>query len=69
MPSIVNFSVANAETLLAAHPTFFAFSNLGGTNSDATSFDWGLPFFYGRKVITAIDGQNTPAGLGPYVAY
>jgi hypothetical protein len=28
-----------------------------------------LPFFYGRNVFTAIEGQNTPAGLGPYVAY
>jgi len=35
----------------------------------ATNFAWGLPSFYDRKVTTAIDGQNTPAGLGPYVAY
>jgi hypothetical protein len=67
--SIVNFSVANADNLFNANPTFFAFSNLAGPNSDTTSFDWGLPFFYGRRVVTAIDGQNTPAGLGPYVAY
>jgi hypothetical protein len=32
-------------------------------------FDWGLPFFYGRTVFTAIEGQNTPGGVGPYVAY
>jgi hypothetical protein len=67
--SIVNFNVANAETLFAANPSFFAFGNLAGTNSDATRFDWGLPFFFGRKVFVAIEGQSTPAGLGPYMAY
>ena len=67
--SIVNFQVANAELLFKTHSTFFAFANLAGTNSAATSFDWGLPFFFGRLVFTAIEGQNTPAGLGPYVAY
>jgi hypothetical protein len=67
--SSVQFSVANTDLLLAANPTFFAFSNLAGTNSDPTSFDWGLPFFFGRKVYFAIEGQNTPAGVGPYMAY
>ena len=67
--SIVNFDVANAQTLFSANPTFIAFSNLAGTNPDATSFDWGLPFFFGRNVFTAIEGQDTPAGFGPYVAY
>ena len=67
--SIVNFQVANADSLFAAHSTFFAFANLAGSNSAATSFDWGLPFFFGRRVFTAIEEQNTPAGTGPYVAY
>jgi len=67
--SIVVFQVANADSLFAANPAFAAFGNLAGTNSDATSFDWGLPFFFGRNVFTAIEGQNTPAGAGPYVAY
>jgi len=67
--SQVRFSVANTDSLLSANPTSFAFSNLAGTNSDATSFDWGLPFFFGRKVFFAIEGQNTPAGVGPYMAY
>jgi Protein of unknown function (DUF3443) len=69
LPSIVNFQVANANTLFNSNPNFFAFDNLAGPNSDATSFDWGLPFFFGRNVFTAIEGQSTPAGFGPYMAY
>ena len=30
---------------------------------------WGLPFFFGRNVFVAIEGQSTPAGVGPYWAY
>jgi hypothetical protein len=33
------------------------------------SFDWGLPFFYGRRVATAIQGYSTSAGTGPYIAF
>jgi hypothetical protein len=32
-------------------------------------FLWGLPFFYGRTVYTAVEAQNTPSGQGPYVAF
>lgn len=67
--SVVNFSVANAEQLVTANPTFYAFNNLAGSNSDTATFGWGLPFFYGRSVFTAIEGQSTPAGVGPYVAF
>ena len=67
--SIVNFQIANAESLFAANPNTFAFDNLAGPNSDVTSFDWGLPFFFGRNVFTAIEGRSTPAGIGPYLAY
>jgi len=67
--STVSFQVANADMLFAANPNSFAFSNLAGQNPDATSFDWGLPFFFGRNVFTAIEGQSTPAGPGPYLAY
>ena len=61
----VQFSVADAKTLFTTGNT--AFNNLTGTN--AGSFDWGLGFFFGRTVFTAIEGQNTPAGAGPYFAY
>ena len=62
----INFSIANAESLFANHADF-VFNNLGGPGHD--SFDWGLPFFLGRNVFTAIEGRETPAGTGPYWAY
>jgi hypothetical protein len=65
----VNFSLANAVSLVTANPGFTAFANLGAPQLSASSFDWGLPFFYGRNVFIAIDGASTPAGSGPYVAF
>lgn len=62
----VNFSVGNADTL-TANLNDAAVNGLAGPNSGM--FDWGLPFFFGRNVYTAIEGQNTPGGQGPYWAY
>ena len=73
----VNFSIANAQTLFA-NTNDTVFSQLGGPsiippasggNSMPPYFDWGLPFFYGRNVYTAIEGASTPGGKGPYWAY
>lgn len=35
----------------------------------AQSFDYGLPFFYGRSVYTAIEGRNAGGVVGPYFAF
>ncbi|MGB8326321.1 MAG: DUF3443 domain-containing protein [Steroidobacteraceae bacterium] len=67
--SSVSFSVANAESLLGNNATYIAFASLGGINPSGGSFDWGLPFFYGRTVYIAIEGQTTSSGAGPFVAY
>ena len=66
----ITFSVGNASTMFSG-PTgnYAAFSALAGPNTPTDSFDWGLPFFYGRTVYIAIQGMNTPAGQGPYWAY
>ncbi len=70
----VNFDVGNANTLFnnAANT---AFSELGGPNSAPSgcngSFDWGLTFFYGRSVFTAIEQQPVTGTsyVGPFWAY
>lgn len=58
--SSVAFSVANTELL---NFNFSAFKNLAGPYS--AGFDWGLPFFYGRKVYTAFETNSQ----GSYIAF
>lgn len=62
----INFTVANADSLFANRANF-VFSTLAGPNSG--TFDWGLPFFFGRNVYTAIESRSTPVGSGPFWAY
>ncbi|MGA8621356.1 MAG: DUF3443 domain-containing protein [Candidatus Sulfotelmatobacter sp.] len=62
----VDFSVANAVTLFS-NASDSVFGDLGGPASGY--FDWGLPFFYGRNVYTAIEGTSAPGGTPPYWAY
>jgi len=64
----VTFSIANAETLLSSGNV--AFNDIAAPfTAHPEAFAWGLPFFFGRTVFVAIDGQSTPAGPGPYWAY
>ncbi|MGF6779990.1 DUF3443 domain-containing protein [Paraburkholderia sp. GAS334] len=63
--NILSFPVGNAQMLFAT--SNYAFNNLAGTAGNV--FDWGLPFFFGRKVFTAIDSRPTPGGPGPYYAF
>lgn len=66
--STIDFSVGNADDLFNSNPNANVFGTLAGPNSLA-GFDWGLPFFYGRNVYTAIEGKSTSGGTGPYWAY
>ena len=66
----ITFSVGNASTMFSGSTgDYDAFSALAGPFTPDDCFDWGLPFFYGRAVYTAIEGMDTPAGQGPYWAY
>jgi hypothetical protein len=68
----VTFSVADASQFSANNS---AFSNIGGqmsgyqTDPSIPPFDWGLPFYYGRTVFTALEAHDTPGGSGPYLAF
>ena len=61
--STIKFTVANANQLFS-NASDFVFPDLGGPNPN--TFDWGLPFFFGRNVFVAFE---SPAGSGPYWAY
>ncbi len=66
----MTFSVASIEALSNANPSFAAYDNIAGTLfQPIQGFDWGLPFFFGRSVSVAFEGQPTAAGTGPFVAY
>ncbi len=75
----VSFSADNADNLFSANPGFAVFGSLAGpaaTNHSCAAaasscvFDWGLPFFYGRRVYTAIQGQPVSgAPPTPWWAY
>jgi hypothetical protein len=45
------------------------FPSLAGPMGDGSSFDWGLPFFYGRRVFMGFDGMTSALGTGPYYAF
>jgi hypothetical protein len=70
----VSFTLQNAATLLntsdavlpdiGGNPDLFS-----GLNPYPQSFDFGLPFFYGRSVYTAIEGRNAGGTTGPYFAF
>jgi hypothetical protein len=61
-----SFIVANADAQPSADT---AYPGLAGTTTLANNFDLGLPFYFGRRVVTAIQGYSTSSGTGPYVAY
>jgi hypothetical protein len=61
----VEFAIGNADSL--AQGSGAAFIELGGPASD--TFDWGLPFFYGRAVFLGIEGKASSLGSGRYIAY
>lgn len=65
----VSFDVGNAQSLTGG-----ALSDLAGPNTTnepnaTTSFDWGLPFFFGRSVYIGLEGASSSLGSGLYVAF
>ncbi len=64
----ITLTVDNGDSLVSSGN--FAFSSLAGPGGNRTTgFVFGVPFFYGRTVFTALNGATTPSGPGPYFAY
>lgn len=61
----VSFFVENLQPLNAGAVALHA----GGTAGLPRTFDWGLPFFFGRTVFVGVAGAKTPKGNGPFWAY
>ncbi len=64
----VAFSINNALASLSSG-TQAVIPTLSGNISDARTFDWGLPFFLGRRVFSGIEGQSSTLGAGPFYAF
>ena len=64
----VTFGVDSATRLLA-NTANSVLPALSGPVGDARTFDWGLPFFLGRRVFVGFEGKTTGTQLGPYFAY
>ncbi len=77
--STVDFSIANAGTEFSSYPNNAAYDDIGASAGSQSSycpnsatdcsFDFGLPFFFGRNVFVAFYGASTSGGTGPYFAY
>jgi hypothetical protein len=69
MANNLTFNIGSAQTIplnVSAYPL------LGGTVPTAIgahSFDYGLAFFYGKRVAIANQGSVTTVGTGPYIAF
>lgn len=66
-PTVSNtydFCVASLNSL---NTSLAAFNDIGGPGT-AGSFDWGLPFFYGRSVFTALEQTTINGTAGPFFA-
>ena len=65
-----NFSTGDAYSMITANPMATAFPELAGPIAASSgTFDFGLPYFYGRKVYVAIENMTAGGTAGPYVAY
>ncbi len=63
---VVPFHIGNLVNL-TANSSIRVFSEIGGPFPG--SFDWGLPFFFGRTVVIGYEGSTSSLGTGPYWAY
>lgn len=71
-----SFALFNAMTQVDANPSFSVVPGIGAnpniifpSTAYAGSFDFGLPFFYGRSVYTALEGRTAGGSQGPYFAF
>ncbi len=64
---VVTFRIDNV-TNLTSNTANHVFAEIGGTYP--VSFDWGLPFFFGKSVYVGFEGKTSATlGTGPYWAY
>ncbi|WP_229205855.1 DUF3443 domain-containing protein [Duganella sp. Leaf126] len=69
---VVNFNIVNLVQLPSTIRAAQVGGTLSGSASSGTAFNWGLPFFYGRRVFVVMDGAavgGNAGSQGPLWAY
>jgi hypothetical protein len=61
-------SVVDLRTLLG-NPSSNVYSNLAGALPGLSQFDWGLPFYLGRRVYQGYETRSSSLGTGPYQGF
>ncbi len=73
MVNNLTFNVGDTQAILSTAPTdtYNVLPQLAGTlpAGNAGSFDYGLAFFYGKRIAVAVEGSKTSVGTGPYIAF
>jgi hypothetical protein len=65
----VNFNVVNLVNLASTINAAQVGGTVGSGSSSGNYFDWGLPFFYGRRVFVVMENNTVAGKTGPYWAY
>lgn len=67
-PSVsVAFNIMSAETAAAQSNPNVMFNDIGAAT--AGTFDWGMPFFFGRTIYVGFENSSSSLGSGTYWAY
>ncbi len=65
--------MGNADQLFTSAPDAAVFPTLAGPLGDfqlpSGTFDWGMPFFYGRSVFVLFEGRSAGSITGPAVGF
>lgn len=61
----VDFAITDPNSFVA---NAAAFAELGG-GAGSSSFIWGMPFFYGRRIYIGLEQRTAGTFTGPYFAY
>jgi hypothetical protein len=66
----IPFTIGNASSLFSTS-SYSAFDNVGVDAAlfSSATFDWGLPFFYGKTVFVGIEGRSANGTAGPFFAW
>ncbi|MYM68421.1 DUF3443 family protein [Pseudoduganella sp. FT55W] len=65
----VSFNVVNLVSLSSSITAAQVGGTVGSSTSSGNYFDWGMPFFYGRRVFVVMENTTVAGKAGPYWAY